>query len=330
MSDIALRAGVSKVTVSAVLSATSGNNTRVAEATRQRILEAARDLNYSPNGIARMFRHRTTDIVGLYLGDWLLSTHNLFLAEIVSGLQMGCDEHRKDLLIHSTFRGQDVNDIYLELISRKIDGLIMFALESDPLAIRLASSALPVVAIADAVSTLPSVVADDSAGSQYVADHLASRGHTHVLYRRGWSLQASANRRYTAFIDAAGRHNMRVSQDSIPRSQFGLTMSEEEISILNRPKSTRPTAIVCPNDYLAYAAVDYCEDNAFKVPEDFAVVGFDGMVTDIRPATNLTTIRAPWANVAQTAVGLVVKALAGESIPFETVLPVELVIGDTG
>jgi len=329
MSDIAQRAGVSKVTVSAVLSATAGNNTRVAETTRQRILDAARELNYSPNGIAKMFRHRSTDIVGLYLGDWLLSTHNLFLAEIVSGLQIGCHEHRKDLLIHSTFRGQDVNDIYMELISRKIDGLIMFALESDPLAIRLASSALPVVAIADAVPSLPSVVADDKLGSNLIADYLAAKGHKHVLYRRGWSLQASANRRYLSFMEAAARHTMKVSESTLPTSQFGLIMDEQEIAILNRPKTTRPTAIVCTNDYLAYAAVDYCQDHGFKVPEDFAILGFDGMVTEIRPATRLTTIRAPWAEVARTALGLVVKSLAGESVPFETVLPVELVIGDT-
>jgi DNA-binding LacI/PurR family transcriptional regulator len=329
MSDIAQRAGVSKVTVSAVLSATSGNNTRVAEATRQRILDAARELNYSPNGIAKMFRHRSTDIVGLYLGDWLLSTHNLFLAEIVSGLQIGCHEHRKDLLIHSTFRGQDVNDIYLELISRKIDGLIMFALESDPLAIRLSSSSLPVVAIADAVSTLPSVVADDCRGSQLAAKHLADKGHSHILYRRGWSLQASANRRYIAFVEAAAAYGMKVSVDVTPRSQFGLVMTDEEVEILNRLAPARPSAIVCPNDYLAYAAVDYCKDNGFKIPDDISIVGFDGLVTEIRPATRLTTIKAPWAEVAQTAIGLVVKSLAGETIPLETILPVELMLGDT-
>jgi DNA-binding LacI/PurR family transcriptional regulator len=242
---------------------------------------------------------------------------------------MGCHEHRKDLLIHSTFRGQDVNDIYLELISRKIDGLIMFALESDPLAIRLASSSLPVVAIADAVSTLPSVVADDKAGSQMAAMHLAEKGHTHILYRRGRSLQASANRRYLAFMEAAAAHGMKVSIDATPRSQFGLVMTEKEIDLLHLPNLSRPTAIVCPNDYLAYAAVDYCQDAGFRIPEDFAVVGFDGLVTEMHPATRLTTVKAPWAKVAQTAIGLVVKSLAGESIPLETILPVELVIGDT-
>ncbi len=71
------------------------------------------------------------------------------------------------------------------------------------------------------------------------------------------------------------------------------------------------------------------QERGFGVPEDFAVVGFDGIVTQVRPAARLTTIRAPWEKAAQTALGLVVKRLADEPIPDETVLPVELVIGDT-
>jgi DNA-binding LacI/PurR family transcriptional regulator len=329
MSDIAVLAGVSKVTVSAVLSTRADAKTRVAPATRQRVLDAAKELNYSPNGIAKMFRHRCTDIVGLYLGDWLLNTHDLFLAEIVSGLQTGCHNHRKDLLIHSTFRGLDINDVYMELISRKIDGLIMFAQEGDPLALRLASSSLPVVAIADAVPTLPSVVADDHAGSRMLADYLASKGHKHIMYRRGWVQQSSVNRRYEAFLQRAAELGMKVTMDGLERTQLDFSVSEREKAIIHLPPTERPTAIASTNDRMAYAMVDYLKDSGFKIPDDFAIVGFDGMETQIRPKVRLTTIVAPWSEVANTALSLVVKSLAGESIPLETIMPVHLAIGDT-
>ncbi|MDQ2800031.1 MAG: LacI family transcriptional regulator, partial [Armatimonadota bacterium] len=289
MADIARRAGVSKVTVSAVLSASAGNHTRVAAATRQRILDAAQELNYAPNGIARMFRRRSTDIVGLYLGDWLLNTHDLFLAEIVSGLQIGCHENRKDLLIHGTFRGRSVDDIYLELISQKIDGLILFTQPDDPLAARLAASALPVVAITDAVPVLPSVVADDRAGSRLIAEYLAARGHRRVLYRRGRSFQTSASRRYEAFQEAAGQFGMTVAQDFQRLENFAFVLSTQEQALLAQEPSRRPTAIVCSNDLLAYAAVEYCLDRNLRVPEDVAVAGFDGIMPQVRPAARLTT-----------------------------------------
>lgn len=329
MADIAERVGVSKVTVSAVLSASAGNHTKVAEATRQRILDAARELNYAPNGLAKMFRRRRTDIVGLYLGDWLLNTHDLFLAEIVSGLQIGCHVNGKDLLIHGAFRHRSVDDIYLELINRKIDGLIMFTQENDPLAARLAASALPVVAITDAVPTLPSVVADDAGGSRLIAEFLAARGHRQVLYRRGLALQTSAHRRHESFQDAAARLGLSVVEDSNRVQEFDFVLSAGEKALLGLSRPERPTAIVCSNDLLAYAAFDYCQEQGLKVPEDFAIVGFDGIVPQVRPAARLTTIRAPWSQVAQTALNLVVQGLAGEALPRETTLPVDLVIGDT-
>ncbi len=87
--------------------------------------------------------------------------------------------------------------------------------------------------------------------------------------------------------------------------------------------------IVCGNDLLAYATFDYCRDQGFRVPEDFAIVGFDGIVSQVRPAAVLTTIRAPWSDVAQTALDLVIRRLTGEAVPPETVLPVALVVGET-
>ncbi len=329
MSDIAARVGVSKVTVSAVLSASAGNHTRVAPATRQRILDAAREMNYTPNGLAKMFRQKRTGIIGLYMGDWILNTHDMFLAEIVSGLQLGCDEHRRDLLIHGTFRGQSTEDIYLELISRKIDGLVMFAREGDALAQRLASSSMPVVAIADAVPALPSVVVDDCLGSRLIVDYLFSKGHQRILYRNGRSFQTSATRRYESFLAAATKCGMTVVEDAKRQENFDFALSEEEKAILNQPASQRPTAIVCNNDLLAYRTVDYCQDTKRSVPSKFAIVGFDGMVPQIRPAAKLTTICAPWSQVAQTALALIVRCLEGGALPVETVLPVELVIGET-
>ena len=328
MADIAARVGVSKVTVSAVLSASAGNRTRVSEATRRRVLAAATELNYTPNGIAKMFRARRTDIIGLYLGDRMLNTHDLFLAEIVSGLQLGCQEHGKDLLIHSTFQGRPLGHIHSELINRKIDGLLMFAAENDPLAVLLASSPVPVIAIADAVPVLPSVVADDRGGSILVANYLASKGHTRVLYRRGYGLQASANRRYEAFCASADGLGMVVLDDKTRLQEFDFVLSASEKALLAGPNE-RPTAIVCANDLLASAALDYCREQGYAVPGDYAVVGFDGIPPQIRPAAYLTTIHVPWPQVAQTALDLVVKSLSGELIPQETVLPVDLVRGET-
>jgi LacI family sucrose operon transcriptional repressor len=65
------------------------------------------------------------------------------------------------------------------------------------------------------------------------------------------------------------------------------------------------------------------------VPKDIAVAGFDGGPTTIEPARRLTTIQAPWLQVAEKAVDLLIQLIHGETVPQENIFPVDLVIGDT-
>lgn len=326
--DVAARAGVSKVAVSVVLNG-ARSNTRVAEATKHRILEAAKDLRYRPNGIARSLRRRHTNIIGFYTGDWYLDAKQLFYSRIISGLQSGCHAQKKDLLVHGAFRGHSAGDIYSELIDGKIDGLVVFARSDDPLAAHLAASPLPVVAIADRVEGLPCVVADDSGGSEMIACYLSEKGHRRVLYRKGHPLQTSALRRHRAFCDAAEALGITV----IEHDAYGVgsdRVSDEEAALLtSRDPDIRPTAVVAWADRPAYGVLDFCEEQAIAVPDRLAVVGFDGYVGEIKPAVHLTTIRAPWDVVAETAVSLLAKRMRGESVPLETVLPVEFAVGET-
>jgi len=107
---------------------------------------------------------RSTNVIGIYSGIGYLNAVSPFLSELIGGLQEGCDQHHKDLLVHGTFRGLSVDDVYAELLDGRLDGLVVQALPSDPLVVRLAASHLPVVALADAISSVPSVVVDDYAG----------------------------------------------------------------------------------------------------------------------------------------------------------------------
>ncbi|MBC8103861.1 MAG: LacI family DNA-binding transcriptional regulator [Cytophagales bacterium] len=327
MTEVAKRAGVSKTLVSAVLSGSPGN-TRVASQTRQRILGAATELKYSPNGIAKALRHGRMNVIGLYMGEWILNTHDLFLAEIVSGLQVGCGQQQKDLLLHGTFRGRSINDIYIELINGKIDGLVMFTQQDDPLASLLAESSVPVVTIADAVDNLPSVVVDDSAGGRLQAEYLAAKGHRIVLYRRSVVFQTSTERRYQAFREAATALGMTVIETSRPLSSPGFYVTEEEREWLHKGSAHRPTAIVCCTDRFAHGFVNHCRSVGIRVPEDVAVVGFNGIVMEM-VTLDLTTIRAPWAEVGRTAIELVARRLSGEEVSKETILPVELIEAQT-
>jgi DNA-binding LacI/PurR family transcriptional regulator len=292
--DVARRAGVSTMTVSNVLSSNRLRQRHVSEETRQRVMAVVREMNYRPNANAVSLRSRRTNIIGVYAGYGYINPENAFLAAILGGLHEGCDLHQKDLLIHGTFRGSSVADIYAELADGRIDGLVLYTPILDPLVERLANSALPVVALADAVPILPSVVVDDALGGRLQAEYLAGKGHRRVKYLCSSGQQESTVRRQRAFCRAACDFGMEVTEQPCRHVRNGPHISEEEARWLDMPPGVRPTAAVCWNDPTAYDLLEHCQRRELRVPEELAIVGFDGVFPTRGLRQRLTTIRAPW------------------------------------
>ena len=323
--DIAERAGVSKMTVSAVLSGGS-KTVRVSEATRQRVLDVVRQVNYQPNIAARNLRRRRTDILGIYTRYGYLNGRSYFLTELLGGLQEGCDAHKKDLLLHGAFHGHSPERILSELADGRVDGLVLLTNSDDPLVPLLTASALPVVAIVDAVPGLPSVVADDASGMHQIVEYLVGQGHRSFFYRDRSIPRASALRRLAAFRETVSALGLEAVESAA--LDISDRMTPPETVWMETPRDKRPTAAVCWNDAAAEDLIGRCRCLGLRVPEDLAVTGFDGVAPSGFPA-RLTTVRAPWMQVARTAVDLLMRRIEGESLPAETVLPVELILGDT-
>lgn len=326
LKDVAERVNVSPFTVSVVLNG-SKSNTRVSESTREMIVKAARDLGYQPNSLAQALRRRTTNIVGLYFGYGHLEPHDPFHAEVLTGLQRGCEACNKDLMIHYSFHRYSVNEVFSELVGGKIDGLVMIAAPGDPLVERVRGSHLAVVAMTDAIEGIPSIIADDGAGSIAIAEHLFAKGHRHILYRACPGESDSANRRKLAFEARASELGMTTITGQTTDWHGDVQDAEKEI--LSRRAELGITAAVCWGDPSAYALLAYCKRQKIRVPQDFAIVGFNGIPLSVEPAHVLTTVRAHWSDVAYEAVGCLVKRLEGQSVPKLTVLPVEFTVGET-
>lgn len=319
-------AGVNRVTAAVALGQSPQGGTRVSEATRLRVLEAAQQLGYAPNVMARALRGERTNIIGYYAGYEPLDAHQPFVAAILEGLQQSCRTHCQDLLLFGSFERDTIDSIYATLTSGKIDGLVLLPTPHSPVMDRLFDSHLPVVAVANAHPAVPSVVVDDAAGSTLIAEYLARQGHRRILYRSHAEYRMSSIRRQEAFLTAAIALGMTVT---VTHEAHSHTLSPAEIAILQEPAGHRPTAAVCWMDLNAYTLLDYCEAQGVQVPGDLAIVGFDGIRQRLKPAHRLTTVCAPWAAVAAHAVQCLLQLLDGEDVPPETVLPVEFMLGDT-
>jgi DNA-binding LacI/PurR family transcriptional regulator len=325
LKDVARAAGVDVARASVVLNG-ARSSAVVSEHAREAIIRAAAELGYKANPIGRWLSTGRTTIIGFYSGYGYFSARDHFLSEVVGGVQEGCVTQSMDLLLFSPRAAEDDLAASRRLTDGRVEGLVVWTPERPELMAALARSSVPVVVVANSAPGMPHVLVDDAAGGRLAAEHLAERGHRHVLYRRPPPGHASGELRCRAFLRTARRLGLEVVA-ARPADDAGY-LSAEEKSLLTSSADHRPTAAACWSDHAAYHLLSFCGEVGIDVPGELAVVGFNGI--DTGPSgVRLTTIRAPWAQVGRRAVELVCAMASGEAVPEKTTLPVELVAGGT-
>lgn len=320
MAQVAKCVGVSPSAVSVVLSNTD-SRIKVSDATRQRIIEVAREMNYQPNMVARSLRKQRTNIIGFYKSHGeMIDPENAFLGALVHGVLAGCRDSTKNLLMYGHTATMSDNDAYDEVLNGQLDGLVLYSWVPDSFTQRLTKSHLPIVTVADEVPGLPYVDVDDDLGGRLMVRYLVEKNYRRALYwLPSFLLPSSAVRRHAGYLEEAARCGLDVE---VLRED---TPSETVLKEIMARK-IRPEIISFHCDETAHTVIAILNALGFQVPRDIAVTGFDGL-SGVYPG--LTTIYAPWKEVARTAVSLLVQQGAGYSIPMRTTLPVELVVGET-
>lgn len=319
--QIAQRLGVSQSTVSRVLSGAAGYT--YSDETRSRILAEAERLNYRPNAVGRSLRERRTRVVGFCSRHGNLDAHNMFLAEIIGDLQRACAAKGQFLLLLNFDPRLPVPTVHAELMSGRIDGLVLHADDRDPLVGLLAGSTLPVVAVADRIRSMPSALCDDQDGMAQAVAHLVERGHRRIAFLNPPDGLASVRDRAAAYESEMKRRGLQpicvpvAYEDAEPALDVMLSRADPV------------TAVCCWNDVTALVLLGACRRAGIRVPDDLAIVGFDGLIDDRIASQRLTTVVAHWPEVTAAALAALGALLAGKEVPAETVVPVTLRTGET-
>ena len=328
---IARELQLSQPTVSRILSGDPRH--RVAPQTKQRVLDTARRLGYQPNAVARSLRQGRTGIVGLYTNhDY--DARNDFLGTIIGALQRCCEARGLDLLLHSGRGGRSAEEIYAKLRDGRVDGLILHANADDPLAEMLSRSPLPVVTIADRLPFLPSVTCDDAGGIRLVLAYLRERGLRRFVFLAPTEQLTSVERRREAFEAGMNRFGIPASDWTVLRvEEDGDKGNGYEEALTRLQAFAPPCAVVCWCDWAAYRLLRVCRQSGIAVPEQLAVTGFDGLLSDAVPAWDLVTVSCPWEDAAAEALDLLMTLVEDTSETLTTrkeiCLPVRLCLGNT-
>lgn len=325
LADVARRAGVSTATVSYVLNDRPG----VSADRRVAVLEAARELGFRPNLMAKALRRGRTQVFGLLLGELSNPLYWDFAGSVIESAA----EHDRRVLI--AYAGDETKEGQVwALVDQQVDGVIVTtAVEADrPLLGELARRSVPVVLASRPLAGHPApyVGIDQGAAARDLTRHLLALGHRSFGIIGGPRTSASIVIRLESYRETLAAAGVAPEPDwdreGAPTQAAGYAMAGD---ILRHPKR-RPGALLCANDLLALGAIDAAADLGLRVPEDVAVVGFD----DVPPAgarpIGLTSIAVPRLEMGRTAVRLLLEQIEQPELPpREILLPYQLVVRRT-
>ena len=319
--QVAERAGVSQAAVSRVFTPGASASRKTADKVRN----AAGELGYRPNILARSLITGKSQIIGLVVAY----LENQFYPEAIEKLSTALQLHGYHVLVFMASNDERTNQTVIdELLDYQVDGIITASVGmSNALTSRCEAAGIPIILFNRLQDDLrlSGVSSDNFRGGYKLADFLIRGGHKRIAHIAGWAGASTQRDREAGFLS-------RLSEAGI--SLFGRTEGNfhyEQTQIATRDlfaTAELPDAVFVTNDHMAFAAMDVLRfELGLRIPKDVSIVGYDDVALAAWPSYNLTTMRQP-ANrmVAETVRMLLTQIEDPEAEPRRVLINGPLII----
>jgi DNA-binding LacI/PurR family transcriptional regulator len=324
--DVAARAGVSRTTVSFVL---NGRDVAISSATRERVIDAARQLGYHPHAPARQLAGGTSQTIGLVLrqspeqvaGDPLL-------AETLRGMTAAARLAGYRVIVEAL---EPKGGRYADLLrSGRADGLVVSGPRVDDPDLRdIVRDGFPVVL----QGSLPgldvaSVDVDNIAGAKHAVEHLISLGHRRIGCVTNAPLAyTAASERLEGYRAALREAEIEPHPDWVVEAAFDAESGHRAMAALLARAEL--DAVFVASDVVAFGALGALRATHRRVPHDISVVGFDDIPLAAFLDPPLTTVRLPAYELGRAVGTALLDRIATPAAPRRTLLPTELVVRES-
>ena len=321
VADVAARAGVSVGTVSKAMNGRG----QLRDATRERVLAAAKELGFQPNALARGLLEGRTYTVGVLTTE----SFGRFSIPIMLGVEdaLGAGE-MTTLLCDGRDDPLREQHYVRTLLGRRVDGIVVTGRRRDPRPPigRLSIPVVYVFAVSDSPDDL-SITYDDEQGGALAVDHLLRTGRTRIAHVTGPRRHLSARLREQGARAALASAGMGFAGGDALWGEWSEAWGREAAHILLR-SGDAVDAVFCGSDQIARGVADTLRESGRRVPEDVALVGFDNwdvMAEACRPP--LTTVDPNLTELGHVAARKLLQAIEGEPLePGQILLPCHLAI----
>ncbi|TDO64134.1 LacI family transcriptional regulator [Kribbella sp. VKM Ac-2571] len=343
--DVAARAKLSIATVSRVLQGTGP----VSAKARERVDQAARELNYVPLRAARSLAVQRHEAHGLVLPDLA----GPFYGDLLMGYERWAGEHGQSVVITVTHGNPDPRRTVMDLAGR-VDGIVVHGNALDlPTVQGLRKAGVPVVLIAHPpVTGCDSVRSESAASAEQLTTRLLDHGRESLLFVGDPASSYDVSERYAGFAKAHELRGLQVPKPvRVPLTEeAGRTVAEKMLQAITRAahgasaesgasagigeessgSGGRPDGLVCANDELALAVLALFGAHGVGVPGEIVVTGWDDVMAARYVSPGLTTVRQPMAELGRVAAERLHERVTGARTRARNdVLATELVLRDS-
>ena len=317
---LAERVGLTPGTISAVLNASEASKA-IPQHTQDRILLAARELNYQPNFFARTLRSKRTYTVGVIaqeIGD-------AYSGPIISGIESYLRDRNYFFLTGIHRHDPKIFDQYSQLLLRRgVEGFITIDLNLPH------SLPLPTVAIAGhrRYGGVTNIVLDHRRAAELAISHLLELGHERIAFMRGNPASSDSETRWQNICAVADDLDVKVrpelklqieTEESSPELGYGITKR-----LL--ASGEKFTALFAYNDLAAIGAIRAIREAGLEVPTDVSVVGFDDIEAANYHSPTLTTVRQPLKEMGEIAAKTLMQAIESKRGADEIAIKPQLMV----
>ena len=297
--DIAKRAGVSYSTVSRALNGIGDTNTE----SRKRILRIAGELGYVPNQAAISLKKSRSYVIGLYFSTISKMTSPFVLHDVLTGVYSvtgskynvvvkGIDMHEPGTLNPTYFDG------IIVLSQRNEDADFMREVQDKE---------IPMVVICRTVDVdAPNVTTDEALAMERAMDYLLENGHRRIAVIEGTPGLDSSRLRHRGWRTSMIRHGLDPEELPVMSGNYRYASG---YTAAKRLLDSRPTAMLCFNDEMAFGARAAIVEAGLSVPDDVSLIGFDSWDMSGYSDMHLTTVERNMGEIARTGTKVLLRRL---------------------
>jgi len=304
--DVAKLAGVSKTTVSKILSGKDG----VRESSRLRVEDAMKKLGYTPNFFAQGMRTNKTKMIAIIAPDY----SNLGYIEMFKGIEEKALEKGYMTMISNTGEQAEMELEYIkELVKRRVDGIIFFTYKGVRKNIDYlikASKEIPVVFMDHIIEDEPVsyVMTNGFAGSRKAAEYLIRKGRCRIGYIKGPKSVRATHERFKGYLKALEDFNIKYNPELVYEGDFHMKSGFDGAGYFMNLQSP-PDAVMAATDIMAIGALKFLKHVGIDVPQGVNVIGFDDMPLCTLVEPPLTTVCQFQRKIGNTAAEVLIEKI---------------------